>query len=137
MSMLVASRSALGQNAVAYAMLLIATALLGIGFGLTVPALNRLAAALFPGRVNVAILALNALLGLGTALAPVLVALFVGLGAWWGLPLSVAVLLAALLVFSARLTLDATGAPEPAAVRSGRSWLFCAFAIGYGAVETL
>ena len=31
-------------------------------------------------------LVLNALLGLGTALAPVFVAIFVGLGFWWGLP---------------------------------------------------
>ena len=66
---------------------------------------------------------------------PVLVALFVRLGAWWGLPLAVAALLAALLVFSAPLPLDATGAPEAAAVRSTRFWLFCAFAIGYGFVD--
>jgi len=29
---------------------------------------------------------LNALLGAGTALAPIFVAIFVGLGFWWGLP---------------------------------------------------
>jgi len=87
--------------------------------------------------VDASILTLNALLGLGTALAPVLVALFVGLGAWWGLPLTVGVLLAGLLVFSAPLPLDAAGVPEPQAVRSRRFWLFCAFALCYGAVETL
>jgi hypothetical protein len=87
--------------------------------------------------VDVAILALNALLGLGTALAPVLVALFTRFGAWWGLPLSVGVLLAALLVFSFPLALDAGGAPESQAVHSLRFWLFSAFAIGYGTVETL
>ena len=37
-------------------------------------------------------LILNALLGVGTALAPVLVAIFVGLGIWWGLPVLVAAL---------------------------------------------
>jgi MFS family permease len=137
MALLVVSQFLMGERGAAYALLLVATALLGIGFGLTVPAMNTLAAALFPRRVDVAILALNALLGLGTALAPVLVALFVRLGAWWGLPLAVGVLLAALLVFSAPLALDATGAPEAPAVRSARFWLFCAFAIGYGAVETL
>ena len=63
---------------------------MGIGFGLTIPVVNSLAASLFPRRVDVAVLALNALLGLGTALAPVFVALFVGLGIWWGLPLTVA-----------------------------------------------
>ena len=41
---------------------------------------------------------LNALLGLGTALAPLFVAIFLGLGFWWGLPLLVAILLAGLVV---------------------------------------
>ena len=76
-----------------YAMLLLATTSLGIGFGLTVPALNTFAAAFFPAAADRAVLYLNALLGLGTALAPVLVAVFVGLGLWWGLPVVVAVLL--------------------------------------------
>ena len=49
------------------------------------PALNTLAAAFHPAGINRAILVLNALLGLGTVLAPVFVALFVGLGFWWGL----------------------------------------------------
>ena len=44
-------------------------------------------------RVDRAVLVLNALLGLGTALAPVFVAVFVGLGFWWGLPVLSAVLL--------------------------------------------
>ncbi len=137
MALLLGSHFVARAHAVSYPLLLIATALMGTGFGLTVPALNTLAAALYPGKVDVAILALNALLGLGTALAPVLVALFVGLGAWWGLPLTVAILLAALLAWSAPLSLDAGGAPESNAVRSRRFWLFSAFAFGYGIVETL
>ena len=48
-------------------------------------------------------LILNALLRLGTALAPVFVAIFVGLGFWWGLPVLSAALLTGLLVVSARL----------------------------------
>jgi hypothetical protein len=44
------------------------------------------------------VLVLNALLGLGTALAPVQVAAFVGLGFWWGPPIVSTVLLVALLV---------------------------------------
>src|SRR5207253_6695900 len=62
---------------------------------------------------------------------------FVGLGAWWGLPLAVTVLLAALLAWSAPLALDAAGAPEPRSVRSRQFLLFSAFAFGYGTVETL
>ena len=62
---------------------------MGVGFGLTVPAINTLAAAFFPHNVDKAVLVLNALLGVGTALAPVFVAIFVGLGIWWGLPVLV------------------------------------------------
>ena len=94
MALLVGSRFVMHHHDPALGLLLAATGLLGVGFGLTVPVVNRLAAALFPGRVNVAILALNALLGLGTALAPALIAVFVALGAWWGLPITVGVLLA-------------------------------------------
>ena len=83
-------------TAVAFPLLLVATAFLGVGFGLTVPALNTLTAAFHPHRVDSSVLVLNALLGLGTALAPVFVAIFVGLGFWWGLPVMSAVLLVGL-----------------------------------------
>jgi fucose permease len=138
MALLVASRFVMGTHAAAFALLLAATASMGIGFGLTVPAINILAATLFPRRVDVAVLALNALLGLGTALAPALVAVFVGLGVWWGLPLAVGVLLLGLIVWSASLPLASTGVGAAARVaRSRRFWLFAAFALCYGFVETL
>src|SRR5262245_19735211 len=89
MALLVVSQFVTDIHTLAYGLLLTATTCLGVGFGLTVPAINTLAASFFPGKVNSAILVLNALLGLGTALAPVLAALFVGLGFWWGLPLLV------------------------------------------------
>ena len=138
MALLVGSRFAMGSHAAAFALLLGATACMGIGFGLTVPAVNVLAAALFPRRVDVAVLALNALLGLGTALAPVLIALFVGLGAWWGLPLGVGVLLLGLVGWSALLPLAAPAAGAQARTATSRLfWLFAAFALCYGVVETL
>ena len=65
---------------------LLATTSLGVGFGFTVPALNTFTAAFNPTKVDSSVLVLNALLGLGTALAPLFVAVFVGLGFWWGLP---------------------------------------------------
>ncbi len=137
MALLVASRFALGARAVAVTLLLTATALVGTGFGLMVPVLNRLAGALFPRRVDVAVLSLNALLGLGTALAPLLVAVFVHLGAWWGLPLAVGALLSALLMWSAPLPFDASRGAAATPARTRRFWLFVAFAIGYGVVETV
>ena len=87
MSLLVLSRFVMREHALALGLLLVATGCLGVGFGFTVPTINTLAAAFFPRQVDKALLGLNALLGLGTALAPVFVALFVGLGVWWGLHL--------------------------------------------------
>jgi len=40
-----------------------------------------------PDRRDVALTALNVLLGLGTALSPLLISLFTRLGYWWYLPL--------------------------------------------------
>jgi hypothetical protein len=57
----------------------VATALLGAGFDLTAPVLNTYTSVFSTGSVDRSVLVLNALLGLGTALAPVLVAVFVGL----------------------------------------------------------
>jgi len=125
----------------AYVLLLTATACLGAGFGLTVPALNTLAAAFHRERPARAILVLNALLGFGTVLAPVFVAVFDGLGAWWGLPLTSAILLVALLLVSARLPLR-TEAARPTPARAGdrmpgRFWAYAGFAVLYGICETV
>ncbi len=113
---------------------------MGIGFGLTVPALNTFAAAFFPQKVDKAVLALNALLGLGTALAPVFVAIFVGFGIWWGLPVLVGALILGLLLFSFSQQLNEG---EPPAVQKqkmkfpARFWIFAAFALLYGVCETM
>jgi MFS family permease len=141
MGLLIASTGVKTDQAVAYPLLLVATAFVGAGFGLTVPVLNTYASVFHPGSVDRAVLVLNALLGLGTALAPVFVAIFVGLGFWWGLPVLSAVLLAALLAFSARLPLQAGTRPGPAP-RAGTGvprqfWVFAAFAVLYGICETM
>jgi MFS family permease len=142
MAVLLLSRSAMTTRPLAYAMLLLATGCLGIGFGLTVPALNTLVAAFFPATSERAVLILNALLGLGTVLAPVLVSLFIGLGDWSGLPLIVSALTLALLLLSRRLPLTAapTVSAAPVAARSplpARFWVFAGFATLYGVVETM
>ena len=77
MALLALSRLLLGAPDVAFGVLLTATGALGLGFGATVMALNTNAEAFFPQRADGAVLALNALL-VGTALAPVLVAIAVG-----------------------------------------------------------
>jgi fucose permease len=143
MVLLIASTGVKGNHSAAYPLLLVATAFVGAGFGLTVPALNTYASEFHPGGVDRAVLVLNALLGLGTALAPVFVAIFVGLGFWWGLPVLSAVLLAGLLLVSARLPLRAETAAAAGRGRPGlaeipgRFWLFAAFAVLYGICETM
>jgi MFS family permease len=142
MGLLIGSTGVKTDQAVAYPLLLVATAFLGTGFGLTVPVLNTYASVFHPDGVDRAVLVLNALLGLGTALAPVFVAVFVGLGFWWGLPVLSAVLLVAVLVFSLRLPLRAGARSGGAARRAGpgvpaRFWLFAAFAVLYGICETM
>src|SRR5580765_1131385 len=121
------------DQSLAYGLLLLATASLGAGFGFAVPALNTLTAAFNPTAVNRSILVLNALLGLGTVLAPVFVALFDGLGFWWGLPLLSATLLTVLVVVSLRLPLQtgtgaATEPGTPFAVPK-RFWIYAGFAV--------
>jgi fucose permease len=141
--LLAASRLKMGDHATAYGMLLAATTCLGFGFGLTVPALNTFAAAFFPEKVDKAILGLNALLGLGTALAPVFIALFSMLGAWWALPVFISACLLALLSLSLAQPLNEGSQLSGAARQSTRGkfpprfWLFAAFALIYGICETM
>jgi MFS family permease len=141
MALLVASRFVMQDRSFAYGILLVATACLGVGFGFTVPAVNTFAAAFFPKKVNRAVLVLNALLGLGTALAPVFIALFVGFGIWWGLPLLVGALILGLLLFSVGQELgDGPGSPaaHPGKIKiPARFWIFAGFALLYGVCETM
>ena len=141
MVLLLASTLVKSNHAAAYPMLLVAAAFLGAGFGLTVPALNTYTSVFHLDTVDRSVLALNALLGLGTALAPVLVAIFVGLGFWWGLPITSTVLLTGLLAVSVRLPLRAetqAGAARQARPRfPARFWLYAAFAVCYGICETM
>jgi len=141
MILLALSRLLQGAPAPAYGVLLVATGALGFGFGTVVMALNIYAEDFSPGREDRAVLSLNALLGAGTALAPLLVATFTRLGAWWLLPLTVAAGLAGLLLFSAGRALVASPGGATGAERSQhlpwRFWLFAAAVLLYGIAETL
>jgi MFS family permease len=138
MALLLGSRFVMSEHAIALVVLLAATTCLGIGFGLTVPVLNNFAAAFFPGKVDPAVLALNALLGLGTALAPVFVAIVVSLGIWWAMPLVVGAFIAVLIVASLPLPLRAELAvPAQRSTTGSRFRMFAGFALLYGVVETL
>jgi fucose permease len=144
MALLLTSQIGMGSP-LGYGLLLLATASLGVGFGLTVPSLNTYAAVFYPARVDRATLYLNALLGLGTALAPVIAAVFLGIGLWWGLSAVVALALLVILVFALRLPLATSAqvtetSDEPARAHRGmssRAWLYVGFALLYGIVETI
>jgi MFS family permease len=133
------------DHSLAFGLLLAATACLGVGFGFVVPALNTFTAGFFPEKIDTAILTLNALLGLGTALAPMFAILFVGFGIWWGLPILMSALTLLLLLFSLRLPLkdapskdtQAKDAPAASIKMPVRFWLYAAFALTYGVCETL
>jgi fucose permease len=139
------SRLLLGAPDMAFGVLLVATGALGLGFGATVMALNTYAEAFFPQRADGAVLALNALLGLGTALAPVLVAIVVGLGAWWLLPVFVACV--TILILGVAITEPLSASTGTAATSAGtpiglgslpyRFWLYAAAVFVYGILETL
>jgi fucose permease len=89
---------------------------------------------------------LNALIGLGTALAPVLAAIVIGRGLWWLLPVVVACVFA--VIVAAILTAPLIADPAPAGGRSApigigastlprRFWLYAAAGFLYGMLETL
>ena len=144
MLLLIVSQFFMHDHSIAYGILLAATGWMGIGFGMTVPALNTFAATFFPAKVDKAVLLLNALLGVGTALAPVLVTVFVAMGIWWGLPLLVAALIALLLLLSLSLPLNNATSSNAAQIKTAavgklpsRFWVFAAFALCYGACETM
>jgi hypothetical protein len=149
MALLAASSFSISNQDTAYHLLLAATAFLGIGFGFTVPSLNTFAAAFFPARVDRAVLVLNALLGIGTALAPVLFTVFSGFLRWWMQPLFVAAILVGLALSAANLPLagntetktdsaESCGGREKGRVEIPRRfWIFAAFALVYGICETM
>ena len=144
MSLLAASALLLTAPGAAFGVLLIATGALGLGFGATVMALNTYAESFFPDSADQAVLVLNALLGLGTALAPVLVALVVFIGAWWLLPLTVACILALILAVAMPQPLRTVGPGGATASPSAewrhlphRFWFYATAVFLYGIAETL
>ena len=111
MGLLIASSQVERDHAVAYPLLLAASALLGAGFGMTVPILLAYARFLHACAEDKSVLALNGLIAIGALIAPPIAALFVHMGFWLGLPSVSAALLLALLLCSRCLPAHA-GAPN-------------------------
>jgi FHS family glucose/mannose:H+ symporter-like MFS transporter len=135
MAILVVSVSVEGET-VAFPMLLTATALLGLGFGVTLSCLSTFAGGFMPDRREVALTALNVLLGLGTALSPLLIAFFTDFAEWWYLPLITGIGLFVFLLVSDRTTRGGGGRSEPTRRRSGPTGVL-AVCSGAGRVRRL
>jgi fucose permease len=139
MTLLVVSNT-VQTDAVAFPLLLVVTGSLGLGFGLTLGSISTYAGAFQPQRREVALTALNVLLGLGTALSPLLIAVFLDVGEWWYLPLGTAIGLAAVLIATLGQPLHAErkAAGGPVRPKIPRLfWLFAAALVAYGAAETM
>jgi fucose permease len=148
MAVLIVSQFFTAYHGVAYGLLLVAMVSLGVGFGTILTAIQTYAAEFFPEKKDVAIMALQSLLGTGTALAPLLVAFFAGVAVWWLLPVLVVGGFLALTLMSLNQPLQAafsdkgsgsTGTGVLAFLRglSPRFWVFCGIAFLYGICETL
>ena len=141
MILLAGSRLLTDAPGAAYAVLLVATGSLGFGFGAALMAMNTYAQWFAPGHEDRSVLVLNALLGAGTALAPLFVAIFIGAGAWPLMPLMVAAALMALLLLSTKVPLEASVGHVAHDARAerlpGRFWLFATAVLLYGVAETL
>jgi MFS family permease len=144
MGLLAGSNPMQGEG-IAYPMLLVATAALGLGFGLTLGSISTYAGAFMPDRRAVALTALNVLLGLGTALSPLLIAFFTNVGQWWYLPLLAAAGLLVLIGLTLVQPMDipAPGTGRPVQVDDARRriptlfWVFAAALVIYGISETM
>lgn len=141
MLLLLFSAHVMHDHQLAIPLLMGATSCLGLGFGTLVPTLNRMVEVLNPQNSDSAVLLLNAVLGVGTTLAPLFIALFTHLGFWWGLPLTLSIALLTLLLSNLLVKLP----EEPLRVAthshtaklSALGYMFIAFAFLYGMMETL
>lgn len=142
MALLALSAAVMSYHSLAYWALMVATGCLGIGFGVVVPTINRVAEELYPTKSDAAVLTLNALLGVGTALSPVFIILFTAMGFWWGLPifLSIALIFLIFISFSLKFPQEIKTLTAEETSQKGITsllFVFIVFAFLYGIVETL
>lgn len=132
--LLLASTTLLGHG-LAYAALLLAIGLAGLGFGLSSAPVNTYPGQLFPARRDPALVVMHTLIGAGFSLGPLLVG---AAGARWvafPLALAAAALLLALgpLPAGQAAGAEARGGPRP--VGSPRFWMLVGVAVVYALCE--
>lgn len=130
-------------DGLAFTAVLFGTASLGLGFGLGGAPLNSLPPQFFPERRDTAVVALHSLLGLGLAVGPLLVGIFLSGGNWVGFPLLLLGLLGAVTAAAMVIPLP-EDAPAPVAHRSRAAqrptgtllfWLYVGIAVLYAFAE--
>lgn len=140
MALFAASHFAIGHGLLPFLTLMLGTAGLGAGFGLTITAVNPYAYSYFPGKEASAVTGLHILLGLGTALSSVVVNFFLELGYWWGAGVLTGCLFLLLILWISPLPMPLAsekGAPEMPHSRKvpARAWFFFLVILLYGACE--
>ncbi|HEX7964861.1 MAG TPA: MFS transporter [Gammaproteobacteria bacterium] len=119
----------------AYALLLLETALLGLGFGLTLAVINDLATQLFPRATVAAVTVLNAVIGGATAFSPLVLRGLASVDLWWAWPVTLSVLF----LGAALASMVLSGETQTTADESGWRWRpllpFAAAVLLYAAVE--
>lgn len=137
----------------AYPWLVGAMGALGLGFGFTVAIVNVFATGFFPRSSDTALTALHAVLGTGTALAPLIGGVWLAPERWWILPSGVAAAALGLLAWGFARPLRHTGtypeasAPEPGELVAAHAlprerippflWGFALAVALYGVAESL
>lgn len=139
-----ASALVLDSPTPAFVVLCLACALIGVGFGLSIAALNLLAIRLFPGRSAAAVATLHVTLGIGSVIGPIAIGVLAGVGSgdgiWWLVPLAAAAGALAVLTALAGIV----GMPSASALGRidlgrlpGRLLGYAAIVVVYGAIEAL
>lgn len=129
MLLLLATAPVEGSQSVTFPILLAGSALLGAGFGFTVPVLMAYSRFLHATDEDPSLLVLNGALALGAILAPAIAVGFAHIGWWWGLPVVVGALHVVQLSLSGHLPANAGAPPEPRAHSRKRTVRFLAYAV--------
>ncbi len=121
-----------------YFILLIAMLFLGLGFGSTITILNTYVEKLFPNRTSSAMACMHTLLGLGTAVAPLLFVYFHSIEAWWADPLCLSALFGVLFALSTYFVTNVQKAVQTGKTESFSLtfWVFVGIIFLYGFCET-
>ncbi|MDX1487547.1 MAG: MFS transporter [Acidiferrobacterales bacterium] len=143
-SQLALAGSVVMNPSVAFGVVLLGTASLGLGFGLSGAPLNSYPPAFFPERRDTALVALHTSLGVGLASGPLLVGWFVAEGLWVAFPLlllTISVALALATLWTNLPSADLSGgtaaspAPQERPATALSFWLFATITVLYAFAE--